>query len=86
MILDIGWPSSYSSGFIDPLYPVISNLIDTTKTILNILMSNPFFLTIIYTILFVFVLEIAFFIINLIKKFTFDRKNNPSSSKNSEVE
>lgn len=86
MILDIGWPSSYSSGFIDPLYPVISNLIDTIKTILNILMMNPFFLTMIYTILFLFVLEIAFFLINLIKKFTFDKKNNPSASKNSEVE
>lgn len=86
MILDIGWPSTYSSEFIDPLYPVINNLIDTIKTILNILMMNPFFLTMIYTILFLFVLEIAFFIINLIKKFTFDKKNNPSSSKNSEVE
>ena len=86
MILDIGWPSSYSSGLIDPLYPVIKNLINTTKTILNILMMNPFFLTIIYTILFLFVLEIAFFLINLIKKFVYDRKNNPSSSKNSEVE
>ena len=85
-MLDIGWPSSYSSGFIDPLYPVINNLINTTKTILNILMSNPFFITIVYTILFIFVLEIAFFIINLIKKFVFDKTNNPSSSKNSEVE
>ena len=86
MILDIGWSSTYSSSFIDPLYPVINNLINTTKTILNILMNNPFFITIIYTILFIFVLEIAFFIINLIKKFVFDKKNNPSSSKNSEVE
>ena len=86
MIIDIGWGSTYSSEFIDPLYPVISNLIDTIKTILNILMMNPFFLTMVYTILFLFVLEIAFFMINLIKKFTFDRKNNPSSSKNSEVE
>lgn len=86
MILDIGWSSSYSSSFIEPLYPVISNLINTTKSILNILMHNPFFITIIYTIIFIFVLELSFLIINLIKKFVFHKKNDPSTSKNSEVE